>query len=205
MPTVITCYETSATSPVPTTTGRTGPGHLLRSAGPVAAFGYIEVTQHLTASGALEAARLAASGPTPARSGSYEVLDAAAVPAPDFATTTEGDEAPVVFVNCMAFPPDGHDAAFALWREVNAYMVDKPGYRWHRLHRRVHDDAAFGLVNLVEWESMTAWEAAHDAGFRARAVRDPMPFVGRPTLCRPTAIVGVSSPIEARSGGGGGI
>ena len=68
-------------------------------------------------------------------------------------------------------------------------MVNQPGYRWHRLHHRVHDDAAFGLVNIVEWESVTAWQAAHDAGFRARAVRDHMPFDAHPTLCRPTVRV----------------
>jgi len=99
------------------------------------------------------------------------------------------DDQGVLFVNCMAFPPARHDAAFALWQEVNAYMVNQPGYRWHRLHHRVHDDAAFGLVNIVEWESVTAWQAAHDAGFRARAVRDHMPFDAHPTLCRPTASV----------------
>ena len=202
MPTVITCYQTPATAPAPATAGHTGPGHLLRAHGPVAAFGYIEVTQHLSAAAALEAARVAAAGPPPAWSGSYEVLHTGAIPAPPFTTDPpqdfdqdddqdddQSDDQGVLFVNCMAFPPARHDAAFALWQEVNAYMVNQPGYRWHRLHHRVHDDAAFGLVNIVEWESVTAWQAAHDAGFRARAVRDHMPFDAHPTLCRPTASV----------------
>jgi hypothetical protein len=38
-------------------------------------------------------------------------------------------------------------------------------------------------VNVVEWESVAAWQAAHDEGFRELAA-DP-PFVARPTLCLP--------------------
>lgn len=54
-------------------------------------------------------------------------------------------------------------------------MVTEPGYRWHRLHRRGHDDAPFGLVNLAGWESADAWAAAHDDGFRALADRPDIP------------------------------
>jgi heme-degrading monooxygenase HmoA len=93
----------------------------------------------------------------------------------------------------MEFPPGGHEAAFALWLQVNAYMVTKPGYRWHRLHRRVDASAPFGLINLVEWESASAWEAAHDAGFRERAVRPQMPFVAYPTVCVPVTSPDVMS------------
>jgi heme-degrading monooxygenase HmoA len=75
-----------------------------------------------------------------------------------------------------------------VWRDVNAYMVNKPGYRWHRLHRRVSDDAPFGLVNVVEWESVAAWRAAHDEGFRERAVRPNMPMTAYPTLCVPVSL-----------------
>jgi hypothetical protein len=65
-------------------------------------------------------------------------------------------------------------------------MVTKPGYRWHRLHRRLDDEAPFGLVNVVEWESPQAWRAAHDDGFR-RLAGGELPFTAHPTLCRPLA------------------
>jgi hypothetical protein len=88
----------------------------------------------------------------------------------------------------MRFAPDRHDEAFAAWQRVNRYMVAKPGYRWHRLHRRLDDHAPFGLVNVVEWESPEAWLAAHDEGFRALAGGD-LPFTAHPTLCRPVPTV----------------
>jgi heme-degrading monooxygenase HmoA len=116
-----------------------------------------------------------------ALSGRYEIVhtrhDAAAPFAPD-------DPArPVTFLNCMVVRPGDEDAAFAVWREVNAYMVTKPGYRWHRLHRRVDADAPFGLINVARWESADAWRAAHDGGFRALAARPDLPFTPVPTLC----------------------
>jgi hypothetical protein len=54
-------------------------------------------------------------------------------------------------------------------------------------HRRTHDDAPFGFVNIVEWESAAAWEAAHDDGFRALTAPANLPFVTYPTVCTPVA------------------
>jgi hypothetical protein len=114
-------------------------------------------------------------------SGRYDVLhtrDEAAAPfGPD------GSARPVTFINCMEVEPGREDVAFEFWKEVNAYMVTKPGYRWHRLHRRAEAGAPFGLVNVAGWESAEAWEAAHDEGFRALAVRPDLPFRPVPTLC----------------------
>jgi heme-degrading monooxygenase HmoA len=90
-----------------------------------------------------------------------------------------------MFVNCLECPSDREDATFEVWQEINAYMVTKPGYRWHKLHRRTHPDAPFGFVNVVEWESAAAWQAAHDEGFRALAARPDLTFTAYPTLCQP--------------------
>jgi heme-degrading monooxygenase HmoA len=76
------------------------------------------------------------------------------------------------FINLFEVPA-GRDEAFReLWGEVNRYMVAKPGYRNHRLHRALADDARYRFINYVEWDSVEAWDAAHDDGFRA--------LVGRP-------------------------
>lgn len=185
MPVVITGYQIDPAAPVPTPKG-SNPHRLLRALRPNASFGYVEISDHGTPEDALgEVARIRRSAES-AWCGSYEVLHTGDQPAPPFAADiADVPSASVMFVNGMDFPPDGHDAAFELWLTVNAYLVTKPGYHSHRLHRRTHDDAAFGLVNLVEWESVAAWEAAHDEGFRRLAVRPDMPFVGYPTLCEP--------------------
>jgi heme-degrading monooxygenase HmoA len=76
------------------------------------------------------------------------------------------------FINLFTVPAGRDEAFFDLWRQVNVYMAAKPGYLNHRLHRAVSADAPYRYVNYVEWDSPTAWEAAHDDGFR-KLVADP--------------------------------
>ena len=183
MPVVITCYQVPRDATPPA--GATRPRLLLRAAAaPPSRFGYLELIEVTSTSVAIAAASELADGPTPALSGGYEVFHTNDRPAAPFADV---DGSSIMFVNCLQCTPGDEDAAFAVWQEINAYMVTKPGYRWHKLHRRVHPDAAFGFVNVVECESAAAWEAAHDAGFRALAARPDLHFTAFPTLCLPVS------------------
>ncbi|HEX3336681.1 MAG TPA: antibiotic biosynthesis monooxygenase family protein [Jatrophihabitans sp.] len=78
----------------------------------------------------------------------------------------------VRFINLFTVPVGRDERFMQLWTRVNVYMAAQPGYRNHRLHRALSDDAAFRYVNYVEWESDQAWADAHDDGFRER-VSDP--------------------------------
>lgn len=176
MSVVITCFELppTAASPVPPLPGRA----VHRAIAADARFGYIAVD---TAPGLPGLPAL----PAPALSGHYEVIHEGHDAAPSFGG--EPGE-PIIFVNCMQFPVGREDEAFDFWLRVNEYMVRKPGYRWHRLHRRMADSAPFGQINVVEWESVESWEAAHDDGFRALTVRPDIPFTAVPTVCRTVAV-----------------
>ena len=179
MTTVITVYDvpTDAEAPPPL-----GPGHTRhRAVGAPASFAWIDLAESLSPQEARSAVTRASSV-AGALAGRYDAFHVNDQPAAPFDPGTHGDG--IVFVNCMRFAPGHHDAAFAAWERVNHYMVGKPGYHWHRLHRRVDDDAPFGLVNVVGWESPEAWRAAHDDGFRALTDGD-LPFTALPTLCRP--------------------
>jgi hypothetical protein len=182
MLTLITCFRVPREAEPPVGEGRPSSARLLRAAVDDAPFGYIEIADVAPedAAGAVAETRTTLRSSLP---GAYEVFHVGDQAAPPFAP--DGTDSSVMFVNCMELPPENFDAAFGLWRDVNAYMVRKPGYRWHRLHRRVSEDAPFGLVNVVEWESIAAWRAAHDEGFRERAVRPQMPMKTYPTLCNP--------------------
>ena len=72
----------------------------------------------------------------------------------------------VRFINLFTVPAGRDERFMELWTRVNRYMVAKPGYRNHRLHRALSDDAPYRFVNYVEWDSDAAWAAAHDEGFR---------------------------------------
>lgn len=178
MTTVITVYELPDDASAPTALAE---GHTMhRAVGAPASYSWIDLGE----ADSPEAAALVVAGAKGRRgalSGRYEAFHSNDQAAEAF-DPARADES-VVFVNCMRFAPERHDEAFAAWERVNHYMVRKPGYRWHRLHRRLDDDAPFGLVNVVEWESPDAWRAAHDDGFRALTGGD-LPFTAHPTLCR---------------------
>jgi heme-degrading monooxygenase HmoA len=71
----------------------------------------------------------------------------------------------VRLINCFEVPADRDDEFLARFREVNAYMAGKPGYRGHRLHRALAADARFRFVNYVEWQSAEHLAAARDPGY----------------------------------------
>jgi hypothetical protein len=176
MTTVITVYDRDPDdAPVPL-----GSDHVLyRAVGRPASFGWVDLAE-VADDVAADAVRSWASDPT-ALTGRYQAFHLGEVAAQAYG---EAPVDPVTFVNCIRFAPHLHDSAFEAWQRVNRYMVAKPGYRWHRLHRRLDHEAPFGLVNVVEWESPEAWQAAHDEGFRALTEGD-LPFTTHPTLCRP--------------------
>lgn len=184
MTTVITVYDVPAGGepPAPLAQGHT----VHRALDAPASYAWIDLGEHAAPEDA--AALVAAAGDRPgALAGAYQAFHANAQAAPAYGDDgKDGEDQGVVFVNCMRFDPERHDAAFEAWQRVNRYMVAKPGYRWHRLHRRLDDGAPFGLVNVVGWESPEAWRAAHDEGFRRLAGSD-LPFSAHPTLCRPVA------------------
>jgi heme-degrading monooxygenase HmoA len=73
----------------------------------------------------------------------------------------------VEFVNCFEVPAGREEEFFELWKQVNAYMVVKPGYVSHQLLRSLGPDARFRFVNLAKWDSVQALRAGHDEGFKA--------------------------------------
>ncbi|HEY6471056.1 MAG TPA: antibiotic biosynthesis monooxygenase family protein [Candidatus Dormibacteraeota bacterium] len=90
----------------------------------------------------------------------------------------------VRFINLFECP-GGRDEQFVdLWQQVNAHMAAKPGYRSHRLHRALSDNARYRYINYAVWESTEDWQNAHDETFRA-LVSDPAwaEFPSTPTLC----------------------
>lgn len=89
----------------------------------------------------------------------------------------------IPFINCFEVPADSEETFLSLWREVNAYMVVKPGYISHQLHRSLTPDARFRFINFALWESPEHWSAAHDDGFRALLANPEWrPFTTIPAL-----------------------
>ena len=69
---------------------------------------------------------------------------------------------PAVLINCFEVPAGREEEFLALWREVNTYMRNQPGYRRHSLHKSL---APF--VNIAAWDAPAALAGAHDEHFRS--------------------------------------
>ena len=72
----------------------------------------------------------------------------------------------VTVINSFEVPAGREGEFVELWKKVNAYMLRKPGYLGHKLHRAITPDAPFRFVNVAQWASMADFQGAHDTGFR---------------------------------------
>jgi heme oxygenase (mycobilin-producing) len=67
---------------------------------------------------------------------------------------------PVTFINVFEVPVEQIDTFIAHWRELAKIMIAAPGFRDARLHRALSSQTRFQIVNVANWESSQAWEAA---------------------------------------------
>jgi heme-degrading monooxygenase HmoA len=89
----------------------------------------------------------------------------------------------ITLVNCFEVPAGREDEFFAMWKQVNTYMRQKPGYLEHKLHRSLSPDAPFRFINIARWASQEDFDAAHDEGFRALVTQPAWAaFRSRPAL-----------------------
>jgi heme-degrading monooxygenase HmoA len=66
----------------------------------------------------------------------------------------------ITFINVFEIAPDELDTFLSGWRERAEFMGTQPGFRSFRLHRAVSPDSSFQLINVAEWESAEALQAA---------------------------------------------
>jgi heme-degrading monooxygenase HmoA len=81
-------------------------------------------------------------------------------------TARSGAAVDVVFINCFEVPVGREQVFLALWKQIDDYMRDKPGFQWRRLHRSLDDSAHLRYVNVAGWDSAEQFGAAHDDEFR---------------------------------------
>ena len=77
-----------------------------------------------------------------------------------------GASEPLTLINVFTLPEGAVDAFVAAWPANIAAQTQASGFRGTRLHRAVWPDAPHQLVNIAQWDSAAAWEAA-TAGWRS--------------------------------------
>ena len=67
----------------------------------------------------------------------------------------------VILINPFELSHQTDDERFLLgWERAADYMRQQPGFLSSRLHRALRPDARFPFVNVAEWESAQAFQAA---------------------------------------------
>ncbi len=69
-------------------------------------------------------------------------------------------EVPYTFINVFEIDPDAIDTFIERWLPRSRFMRSAPGYIDGTLYRAVTSDTRFQLVNLTNWTSRAAHEAA---------------------------------------------
>ena len=66
----------------------------------------------------------------------------------------------VTFINIFEVPVEQIDTFIAHWRGLAKIMSTAPGFYDARLHRALSSQTRFQIINVANWESPQAWEAA---------------------------------------------
>jgi heme oxygenase (mycobilin-producing) len=72
----------------------------------------------------------------------------------------DGHDSPVVLINLFAVPATADDGFVAGWERARDFLAGQDGYLSTELHRSLAPDADFRFVNVAQWRSAGAFEAA---------------------------------------------
>ncbi len=86
---------------------------------------------------------------------------------------------PVVLINLFEVPPGADEGFLAGWERARDFLAAQDGYRSTALHRSLGGEAEFRFVNVSEWDSPAAFQAA--TGHPRFPGRD-LPFAGHAGL-----------------------
>ncbi|MFQ5471223.1 MAG: antibiotic biosynthesis monooxygenase family protein [Gammaproteobacteria bacterium] len=66
----------------------------------------------------------------------------------------------IIVINPFEVPQGREEEALSMWESFADYFRKQPGYISTRLRRAINPDAKFYFVNVAEWESQAAFQAA---------------------------------------------
>jgi len=71
-----------------------------------------------------------------------------------------GTPASVTLINAFEVGADQLDQTITFWEKARDFLQTQPGYISTRLHQSLSPEARFQLVNVAQWESPEAFQAA---------------------------------------------
>jgi heme-degrading monooxygenase HmoA len=84
------------------------------------------------------------------------------------------DAGPVTLINVFEIRADDVDLFLQEWQQRAQFLSSQPGFRSLRLHRALNPDSQFQLVNVAEWDSAEALDAATAQDFFRQSTQRSM-------------------------------
>jgi heme-degrading monooxygenase HmoA len=107
----------------------------------------------------------------------------------------DGSDGAVVLINLFEVPPGADERFVAGWEQARDFLQGQDGYLSTELHRSLAADADFRFVNVAQWRSPAAFQAAmSQPAFPGRE----LPFPSHPALYQ---VVREDPPPEGNPGG----
>ena len=97
------------------------------------------------------------------------------------------DTGPITLINVFEIRGDDVELFLQEWRERAEFLGGQPGFRSLRLHRALNPDSRFQLVNVAEWDSAEALQAATSQDFFQQSTQRSMQDSPLPPTPRSTA------------------
>jgi heme-degrading monooxygenase HmoA len=89
---------------------------------------------------------------------------------------------PCILINPFEVPPGREEECLQGWEKARAYLAQQPGYISMRLHRALSPGARFTFVNIAEWASPEAFQAAVGSAAFQELTRGMAAFPHYPAL-----------------------
>jgi heme oxygenase (mycobilin-producing) len=89
-------------------------------------------------------------------------------------TPSVAQDSRAVLINAFEVPAGAEEATQRWWESARDFLTTQPGYINTRLHRNLDAKGRFTFVNVAEWQSPAAFQAANQA-LAARLVDNKPP------------------------------
>ena len=87
-----------------------------------------------------------------------------------------------LLINPFEVPPGREEECLQGWEKARAYLAQQPGYISTRLHRALTPGARFTFVNIAEWASPEAFQAAVGSAAFQEIIKEMEAFPHYPAL-----------------------
>lgn len=104
-----------------------------------------------------------------------------------FAVPVHAQDTKVVLINVFEVPAEQEAEVFQIWLKSRDFLAKQPGYVSTRLHKNLDGNGKFRFINVAEWATPQAFQAATKAMNESPTAKMPDSVKFTPGLFRMVA------------------